>query len=108
MVFELSILFTSLLDGVIGQMHEFVAELFELKLFARCAKISFLVPVAFYYPFDGGYQNKAANVKFSLVVEERVLEVFLDDQGATTRTSLVREVADMCQIRHQIDPVASI
>ena len=49
----------------------------------RCsAQISLFVPIPFNYPFDSGDQNKASNVELALIVEKRVLEVFLDYEGA--------------------------
>ena len=71
------------LNGLVGEMdHEVVSILFGV-LFGGSADVSVAVPVAFEDAVDCCQKDVASDVKFAVVYEEAVLDVFLDDEGGT-------------------------
>lgn len=60
-------------------MDEFILQIFQSELFACCANVALLVPISLQNTIDCGQQHIATKIKFSSIVQERVLEIFLDD-----------------------------
>lgn len=71
------------MDGVVGEMHATGADV--QGILRRCgAHVALDVPVAFELAVDAGHQHVVPQVKLSLVVEERTLDVRLDNVGSLT------------------------
>lgn len=71
-----------LLNRIICEMNEFIVEIFKGKLFAGCPDISIIVPVAFHIAIHTSYEDIASDIEFSFLVNIRVFDVFLDEQGS--------------------------
>ena len=54
----------------------------EVELSWRCSDISLLEPIGFVGAVDASDENKMTNIKFSFLVEQRILNIFLDDEGS--------------------------
>ena len=76
------------MNGVISEVDIFVFQIFQSKLLARSTQISIFVPIAFDDTIDRCNQNVATNIKFTLVIEKRVLKVFLNDKSSAVFTFL--------------------
>ena len=83
-VLKFAILFTFLLNGVVSQMNVLIIEIFKGELLTRCPQVPIFIPIAFDNPIHSRDQDKATDVEFSLIVKERVLEIFLNDKIGTT------------------------
>ena len=71
------------LNSLVGEMdHEVVSILFGV-FFGGSADVSVTVPIAFEDAVDCCQKDVASDVKFAVVYEEAVLDVFLDDKGGT-------------------------
>ena len=70
-----------LLNGVISQMNLRVFVVLGAKLVRAGPQVPFLVPVPLKHSVDAGYQDVVPNVKLTLVVEQRLLYVLLENKG---------------------------
>lgn len=89
-------------------MDELILQVFQAELLAGSSDVSLLVPVSLYYSVYGGYEDVAPDVELSLIVEEGVLEVSLDDEGTISNAFLVGKVLYLVQIVQDGNAVASI
>lgn len=67
-ILKLSIFFSFFLYGVICKMNQFIVQVLQSILFARCTHITLLIPVPFDESIDTRYENIAAYIKFTLIV----------------------------------------
>lgn len=79
------------LDSIVGQMDEFVIEIFHVEFFGGSTDISVLIPVTFLISVDARHTDIGSDVEFAFLVEEWH-DVFLDDVG-TSSTHFVSFVA---------------
>ena len=61
-------------------MYEQVATSFEGELWGRSSNISLGIPIRLDRPVETSDQHEMSNVKFSVFVQQRLLDVFLDDE----------------------------
>lgn len=87
-IFKLSIFLSFFLDGIVGEVYQFIIQIFKGVLFAGGSDVTLLVPISFDDSIDAGDQDVASDVEFSLVVKKRVLHVFLDDECPSVSTFL--------------------
>ena len=73
-----------LLDGVVGQVDEWVVRLVEVVLLSAHANVALLEVVALVLV---RYQNPQPNVELSLANQERPLNVLLDDEDVRFDTA---------------------
>jgi hypothetical protein len=107
-ILKLAILFSLLLDGIVGEVDELVLEVLQAELLAGCADVALLVPVPLYHSVDCRQQDVAAKVEFTLVVKERVLEIFLDYYCSFVYASLADESFYLWQRGEDCDAVAAV
>lgn len=76
-------------------MDQFIIQVFQ-SVFLTCGSdVALLVPISLDQSVDAGDQDVASDIEFSFVVEEGVLHVFLDDEGATVSAFLGEEGTDL-------------
>ena len=80
---KFSIILMVLLNGIIGEMHKFIAEILHIKLFGSRSNIPILKPIALLIPVDTTYTNVGAYIEFTLLVEEGH-DVLLNDVSANS------------------------
>lgn len=73
--------FALFLDGVVGEMNEEVGSVLQVEFFAAGPDVPVAVPIGFQRSVDTGEQHKMANVEFSAVVEQWLVDVALDNIG---------------------------
>ena len=69
-----------LLDGVVGQVHEFIAQVLQIIQRARSLNVAFLVEVKLESPVDAECEEVGPNIEFPSVVQEGVFNVLLNDE----------------------------
>lgn len=69
-----------LLDGVVGQVY-FSLEVVDAELVGGCAYVALFEPVGLEDPIELADHHVVSDVKFSLLVEERAVDVELHDEG---------------------------
>lgn len=97
-VLKLAILLPLLLDGIVGQVHVLVLEVFEGVFFAGGAHVALFVPVPLDDAVDSCYQDVTADVELPLVVEERRLHILLNYNAAPTHAFLLHHRPNFRQI----------
>lgn len=78
-ILKLAIIIRVLLNSVIGQMNELVAQVLHTELLARGSQIAILVEIAYQVSVDACQQPITPYVKLPLVYQQRVFNVLLDD-----------------------------
>ena len=101
---KFTIIITLSLNRIIGKMHVFLLQPLPLllvklifkflglristvdfghkcKIFARCSDIPLPVPKSFEFAIDAGQQHEMSDIEFSVVIEERSLNVGLHDES---------------------------
>lgn len=71
------------LDGIVGQMDEFVIEIFHVEFFGSSADVAILIPVTFLISVDASHADVRSDVEFAFLVEEWH-NVLLDDVGTSS------------------------
>lgn len=107
-ILELAILFTFLLNSVVGEMNKFVIDVLEGVLLTGCPQVAVLVPVTLEIAVNAGEQDKHADVEFPLVVKIGVFHVFLDDHGSVARALGPQQVPDLFEAFDYRYSIASI
>ena len=72
---------------IVGQMYKPILQMPQAELLAGSSNVTLLVPVPLDHSVYRCQQDVAPEVKFAPVVQERILEVFLDDQSALVLAS---------------------
>ena len=77
-ILKLAVLLPLLLYSVIGQVYQLILQILQGINLAGGSHVALLIPVALHAAVYAGDQHVATHVEFALVVEIRVLDVFLD------------------------------
>jgi hypothetical protein len=80
---EFAVVLVVFLYCVVGEVYEFVVEVFHVELLGGCSDVAVLVPVALLIAVDAADADVGADVELPLLVEEGH-DVLLDDVGART------------------------
>jgi hypothetical protein len=78
---KLPIVITLLLDCVVSQMNKSISNILKIEVFATSPKVALIVPIALEVAINCSQQSVASNVKLSVLVKERLFDVFLDNVG---------------------------
>ena len=70
------------LDGIVGEVYVFVAEVLEIELTTACPDVPVLVEVALNLLVDAREQRKYSEIKFSPVDQQRLVNILLDYERA--------------------------
>lgn len=76
---KLPVVITLLLDCVVSQMNKSISNILKIEVLATSPKVALIVPIALEVAINSSQQSVASNVKLSVLVEERLLNVFLDN-----------------------------
>lgn len=80
-VFELAEVLALLLNGVIGQVDELVVEILKIELLRTRPDVSVFVEVALQRSINARHECVDPEIKLSPVYQERIVDVFLHDEG---------------------------
>jgi hypothetical protein len=88
---ELAIILSVLLDGVIGQMGEQILRVLNAVFAGSRPDVPVRVPVALHLAVVAGHRHVMPDIKFTPLVEQRALDVLLDDKstGSSVRVALL-------------------
>lgn len=73
--------FALFLDGVVGEVNEQVGSVLQVEFLAAGPDVPVAVPIGFQGAVNTGEQHKMADVEFSAVVEQWLVDVALDNIG---------------------------
>jgi len=76
-----SIVISLLLHSIISEMDEFVGEFLNIEFSTAGSYVAFIIAEAFEVLVDTGHHSKAPDIKLPLLVEQRVVNVLLEDKG---------------------------
>jgi hypothetical protein len=76
---KLPVVITLLLDCVVSQMNKSISNILKIEVLATSPKVALIVPIALEVAINSSQQSVASNVKLSVLVEERLFNVFLDN-----------------------------
>lgn len=107
-IFKLAIFLPFLLNSVVGEVDQFVIQVFQVVLLAGGSHVTLLVPVSFDAPVDAGDQHIASNIKFPFVVKERTLHILLHDQRSARIAFLAHQRLYLVQRTYHLYTVASV
>lgn len=79
LVLKFSIVVTVLLNCIIGQVNERVFTVLECKLVTTRPDVALFIPEAFYLLFYSHQQHVTSDVKFPLIIQEGLFDIFLQD-----------------------------
>ena len=80
-IFEFSIVFGLVLDGVISQVNESIANVVKVVLSGARPNIAILITVPFQRTVNASHHAVDSEVKFTLVDEKRVVDILLNDES---------------------------
>ena len=108
--FKSAIVIALLLHGVVRQMNHAVRRVFQVVLPAASPQISVRVPVRLQVAVDGRAEGVAPDIELPVLVQERLLNVFLNDVAASVAVHLLRldQALDVLQVATHLDTTASI
>ena len=98
-----------LLNRVIRQVYHSIGDISEIILAARSAYVPLLVVVCLEVPIDVGSEAVRTDVKLAALVEQRVMNIFLDDVCSSREeiTSL-NYLFDFLEIFGDFDAASSV
>ena len=76
---KLPVVITLLLDCVVSQMNKSICNILKIEVLATSPKVALIVPIALEVAINCSQHSVASNVKLSVLVKERLLNVFLDN-----------------------------
>ena len=97
-----------LLHRIIRKVYKAILQVLQSELLTRSAHIPVLVPVPLDRAIDTGKKDKATDVELATIVEERVLHVFLDDEGTVGPAALGDQGTDLGESGCDLDAVAAV
>ena len=71
-----------LLNRIISEMHEHILWILEYKFIWGCSNVPLFIPIGFKVSVDTGNDHEVANIKLSLLIEERPVNVSLNNEGS--------------------------
>ena len=107
-ILEFTIVITLFLHGVIGQMNKPVAQILQVKFHTGGADVAILVEVALVRPKGRGQHAVHTDVKFTIVHEQGLFYVFLNDMRMVRFVRGVHFLHDLTHGRANKDSVATI
>lgn len=111
-IFELSIVVTVLLYGIIGQMNKLVIQVVDVILLTTSSNVTILIEVTFQMTIDWSQHSITPEVKFSLMYEQRIINVFLNDKSSIFGQWVIRcslyDLLDLIHVGRHIDSIPSI
>lgn len=78
-ILELAIVVAFLLNGVIGQVDESIAQVLQVKLRATGTDVTIFIEITLHIAVNRGQQAIATDIEFSITDQKRPFYVFLDD-----------------------------
>ena len=108
--FKSAIIVTLLLHGVIGQMYHTIGCVFQVVLAATRPKVPVCVPVRLQVSVLGRAERVAPNVELPILVQERLLDVLLNDIAAPVAVYLLclNQTLDVIQVATDLDTATSV
>jgi hypothetical protein len=85
-----------------------VVHVSEAELSGTCAEVALLVPVALQIPVDGAHHGEAPDIKLSILVQQGLLNILLNDVTAFVATGVVNKAFDLVEILAHGDATASV
>ena len=108
--FESAVVVTLLLNGIVSQMDHAVCRVFQVVFTATGPQIPVSVPVGLQVSVNGGAEGVATDVKLAILVQERLLDVFLNN--VTTPMSIdllcLNQTLDVVEVTADLDATAAI
>jgi len=108
--FKLAVVIAFLLDGIVGEVDEPAGDVFEVEFLAAGPEVAFIVPVALQVPVHTGQQRVAPNIELAPLIQQRLLNVLLDDVGALGAVDhgVVDDVFDGSELLADVDAAAPV
>ena len=101
-----------LLDGVVGEVDELIADVVEVEVVGGGADVALAEPVGAHEAVQAGDQHVVADVELPPLVQQRVLDVLLDDVGLVVAVLvlllLLEDVVQLVDLLNHHDAVAAV
>lgn len=107
-ILKFPILLSFFLYSIICEMDQFIIQILQSILFARCTHIPLLIPISFNETINASDEDVTTNIEFALIVQERILHVFLYDKCTAISTFLGKKRADLRDRAYNLNTVAAI
>ena len=107
-VFEFAVILRFVLDGIVRQMNESVANIIEIVLARARPNVSVLIAVAFQRAVNAGHHAINTEVKFALVNKKRIVNILLNYEGSICLCGPTNNVLDLPHILHHLDALPTI
>lgn len=105
------------LHGIVCQVNEFVMDILYIEFFARSSNIGIFIEVTFEMSIYTSHKAVAAEVEFSTMNKQGIIDVFLDDKSlilsVTARIlygsrSIHNYVSDLIEVRANFNSLTTI
>lgn len=108
--FEAAIIFALFLYCVIGQMNHAVRCILDVVLSTTGSEISVLIPVGLQVSVDRGRKEETTDVKLSIFIQQRLLNILLYDVTASMAVNLLRlyQRLNVVEVTTDLDATASV
>lgn len=100
--FVLAVVVAALLHGVVGEVHQTIAEAVQREELAGCTDVAVLVPVPLDCVVQRSYEHIAADIELALLVQERH-DVALQDKRSVFRGMSANRLLDFFNARNNVD-----
>ena len=109
-VLILSVVLTLLLYCIIRQVDHSIVCVLNVVLFTTCAEVALGVKISLKVTISGGSHGIDSDVKLAALVEQRLLEVFLNDVGslAAVDQSRIYDRPNLIQIATHLDATTTV
>ena len=107
-IFEFSVIFRLVLDGVVSQMDESITNIVEVVLSGASSNIAILITVPFQRAVNTGHHAVNSEVKFSFVDQKRVVNILLDDEGTILLCGPSDNVLNFSHVLYDLNALSTI
>ena len=111
-LFEFAVVLAVLLDCIVCEVHKGVATPSEAKTGGSSPNVALLEPVGLEGGIGAGDEQVVSNVKLPALVQERVVDVLLQDESSQTPISIslptLHPQPDVLQVVVDADPVSLV
>lgn len=101
-----------LLDGVVGEVDHFVADVVEVEVIGGSADVAFAEPVGSHDAVQPGDEHVVPDVELPALVEQRILNVLLHDVGfviaVVVLLLLLEDVVELVDLVNHHNAVAAV
>ena len=106
----LAVILRVLLHGVVDQVDELVVEVWSggAVLLGGGTDVAVAVEVGLQDAVHASHEGEAADVEFTALDEERVVDVLLEDHGAVAAAVLMHKIPDSANLLLHLDASSSI